>query len=163
MQVQSSINLDNEASIEGPKSGATSAGPFRPPKLCPPTVGGHRLGGRVSGLEAAPVLGSALGRVQERVCAWLRSQRRRKVSQLWSCYAPPSWLPTPISPLLFGSLAVLQSSTEARPFRESRSFHHQFQPPRRWWSIGSRHTSNHSRTSARRSLQRLESQFCGEV
>ena len=88
MQVQSSINLDNEASIEGPKSGATSAGPFRPPKLCPPTVGGHRLGGRVSGLEAAPVLGSALGRVQGRVCAWLRSQRRRKVSQLWSCHCP---------------------------------------------------------------------------
>ena len=78
MQVESSINLDNEVSIEGPKSGATFAGLFRPPSF----------GGRVSGLEAAPVLGSALGRVQGRVCAWLRSQRRRKVSQLWSCHCP---------------------------------------------------------------------------
>ena len=45
MQGQPSINLNNEALNKGPKSGATFAGPFRPPIMCPPTVGGHRLGG----------------------------------------------------------------------------------------------------------------------
>ena len=67
-QIESFSNLDNQASIHGTKSGATSLCLFRPPKLCPPTVGGTSFGGRVSDLKTAPILGSALGRVQERVC-----------------------------------------------------------------------------------------------
>ena len=56
-QVQSSRNLENEASFLGPKRGSTFAGHFRAPDLCPPTVGGHRLGTLFLIPKVDPVLG----------------------------------------------------------------------------------------------------------
>ena len=63
-QIESLSNLKKQASIHGTKSGAASAYHFRPPKVCPPTVGGTSFGGPVFDPEAAPVLGPALGWVQ---------------------------------------------------------------------------------------------------
>ena len=43
-QIESLSNLNKQASIHGTKSGAASAYHFRPPKVCPPTVGGPPQG-----------------------------------------------------------------------------------------------------------------------
>ena len=74
-QIQSTTDLDHEASIDGPELGSTSAGLFRPPKRCPPTVGGHRLGGVFLSWKRPPFWGRPLGRVQERVCAMVAAVR----------------------------------------------------------------------------------------
>ena len=43
-QIESLSNLKKQASSHGTKSGAASAYHFRPPKVCPPTVGGPPQG-----------------------------------------------------------------------------------------------------------------------
>ena len=71
-QVQSSRNSENEALTDDPKLGAIFAVTFRPPKRCPPTVGGHRLGGRFLSQKRPPFWGRPLGGSKRGSVSWLQ-------------------------------------------------------------------------------------------
>ena len=69
-QMESLSNLHKQASIHGTKSGAASAYHFRPPKVCPPTVGGHRLGGLFLIQKRPPFWGRLLGGSNRGSVSW---------------------------------------------------------------------------------------------
>ena len=101
----------NEASDFGPQMGANFRPPNRPPKRCPPTVGGHLLGGLFWVRKSALILGPPFGRVQEKACDMDAANQRLLCLSLRMIHVP---IRSPLSLSLMAVVLVSGSGGDHR-------------------------------------------------